>query len=88
MENVLENSTCPLPAGVHSNEDVAGAGGRDVAVFAEGDLGGISKRGGTVPAPMRVCDAQGSGVDEPRVSLSNISPRLEYMSSGSVAGGG
>ena len=88
MENVLENSACPLPAGVHSNEDVAGAGGRDVAVFAEGDLGGISKRGGTVPAPMRVCDAWGSGVDKLRVSLLNISPHLKYMSGGSVTSGG
>jgi hypothetical protein len=40
----LENSICPLPAGVHSHGDVADAGGRDVAVFAKGDLGGISKR--------------------------------------------
>jgi hypothetical protein len=29
---------------------------------------------------------QGSGVNEPGVSLSNISPHLEYMSSGSAAG--
>ncbi len=38
------------------DEDVASAGGRDIAVFAEGDFGGISKRGGTVPAPVQVCD--------------------------------
>jgi len=42
MENVLENSACPLPAGVHLNEDAAGAGGRDVAVFSKGDLCQIS----------------------------------------------
>ena len=61
----MENSTCLLPAGTHLYGDVADAGGRDVAVFAEGDLGGISKREGTMLAPMRVCDAQGIGVDEP-----------------------
>jgi hypothetical protein len=88
MENVLENSACLLPAGVHSNEDAADAGGRDVAVFTEGDLGGISKREGTVLAPMRVCDVWGSGVNELRVSLSNISPHLEYVSGSSVASGG
>jgi hypothetical protein len=52
VESALENSACPLPAGMILDEDAASAGGRDVAVFAEGDLGGISKRGGMVPAPM------------------------------------
>ena len=55
IENVLENSACLLPAGVHSDEGVAGAGSRGVAVFTKGDLGGISKRGEVAePASMRV----------------------------------
>ncbi len=63
IENVLENSACLLPAGVHSDESVAGAGSRGVAVFTKGDLGGISKRRGVaVLAPMQVCGAQGFGV--------------------------
>jgi hypothetical protein len=62
IENILENSTCPLPVSVHSRGDAASSGGRGVAVFAEGDLGGISEReGAAVPASMRVCDAQGFG---------------------------
>jgi hypothetical protein len=84
MKNVLENSGCLLPTSMHLNEDMASAGSRDVAVFAKGDLGGISKRGGTVPAPMQVCDAWGSGVDKLRVSLLDISPHLEYISGGTV----
>jgi len=35
-----------------SDKDTAGAGSRDIAVFAKGDLGGISERGGAVLAPM------------------------------------
>ncbi len=45
MGSVLKNCTCLLPGGTHSDGDVADTGGRDVAVVAEGDLGGISKRG-------------------------------------------
>ena len=45
MGSVLENCACLLPNGMHSDGDAADASGRDVAVVAEGDLGGISKRG-------------------------------------------
>ena len=83
----MENSICPLPTGTHLCGDVADAGGRDVAVFAEGDLSRISKRGGTMLAPVQVCDARGIGVDEPtlfQVSLSRVCLHLEYMPGGSV----
>ncbi len=39
------NCTCLLCSGVHSDGDAADAGGRDVAVVAEGNLDGISERG-------------------------------------------
>lgn len=38
-EHVLENSVCPLPAGVHLDEGAAGAGGRGVAIFTESGIG-------------------------------------------------
>jgi hypothetical protein len=78
--------TCGLPhggsLGVPSLEN-------DAAVITEGDLGGINERGGVAePAPVRSQGARGSGVDEPRVSLSNIRPRLEYTFDGGVADSG
>jgi len=44
--------------------------------------GDFGERGGAVPAPMQVCDAQGFGVDEPtvfQVSLLNICLWLESV---------
>jgi hypothetical protein len=53
MSSILENCACLLPSGMHSDGDVADAGGRDVAIVTEGNLDGISKRGGVAePAPM------------------------------------
>jgi len=53
--SVLENCTCLLPSGTHSDGDAADTGGRDVAIVTEGDLSGISKRGEVAePASMRV----------------------------------
>ncbi len=55
MGSVLENCACLLPGGVHSDGDAANAGGRDVAIVAKGNLGGISKRGEVAePASMQV----------------------------------